>query len=436
MLIDDKDPSGLQPARTGRWYHGVTPDNRRALIAAFLGWTFDGYETYALVVVLTPLMQQLLSNRERADLPFWGGLAVGITLLGWAVGGVIGGAVADRVGRKRVMLFSVAAYAVCAGLTALAVNLPMLLALRFLTGLSLGSEWGTGTALIAETWPVRARAKAAGIMQAGFGFGSLLASGVWLGLSQLGPGGWRFVFLVGIMPALFTLYIRRRVTESSAWLEARRETGPGRGRPAITRMFSDPVCRRRVLLTLVLSLFSIGAYYTVSTSLPLYVSQLAAADGHAAIDRLTSLAGIGYNTGSIAGYVAGGFLADLLGRRRYIALYLVGAVAVTALLYLTTGSPVTVIWLSGLNGFFTLGIFAAFAIYLPELFPSSLRATAIGFVFNSTRIIAAIGPVVFGSLIIALHGVQDATAGLGCLYIVGAIVLPFLPETKGNAIPS
>jgi MFS family permease len=424
------------PARIGPWYREVTGGNRRALLAAFLGWGFDGYETFALVVVLRPMMHELLDGGQRAELPLWGGIAVGVTLLGWAVGGVAGGIIADYVGRKRVMLVSILAYSLFAGLTALAQNLEMLIVLRLLTGLSLGSEWGTGTALIAETWPVRARAKGAGIMQAGFGFGALLASAVWLLLAPLGPGTWRIVFLAGIAPALVTLYIRRRVSESSAWRRARRTQAAAGERLTLVRVFQDPECRRRVLLTLVLSLFSLGAYYTVSTSLPLFVEQLADAEGRLDVDHLTSLAGVTYNAGSIAGYIAGGFAADLLGRRRYISLFLVGAVAATALLYFTTGSVEAVIVLAPVNGFFTLGVLAAFAIYLPELFPSAVRATAISFVFNSTRVVAALGPVVFGGLVLAFGGVASAAMILGSVYLVGLLALPFLPETRATVLPS
>ncbi|UQS25421.1 MFS transporter [Amycolatopsis thermalba] len=434
MALNDEETKPRLSANTGPWYRDVTAANWRSLFAAFLGWGFDGYETYALTVVLTPMLSQLLDPAQRANLPLWGGIAVGVTLLGWAIGGVIGGVIADRIGRKRVMLFSIAAYSAFAGLTALSQNLEMLLVLRFLTGLSLGSEWGTGTALIAETWPTRARSKAAGTMQAGFGFGALLASAVWLVLSEFGPGMWRVVFVLGVLPALFTLYVRRNVPESAVWQRSAGRDAAKRGRSTLAQVFHDRVSRRRVLLTLVLSLFSIGAYYTVSTSLPLFVRQLAGGAGQAGVDHLTSLAGITYTVGSIAGYIAGGFLADAIGRRRYIAVYLVGAVVTTAVLYLTADSATTVVWMAAVNGFFTLGMFAAFAIYLPELFRSRVRATAISFVFNSTRLIAAAGPIVFGNLVLAFGGVTKAAVILGSLYIVGLVVLPFLPETRAVSL--
>jgi len=435
----------------GPWYKNVTRANRRTLVAAFLGWGFDGYETFALVVVLVPMMQSLLNRGQLANLPLYGGIAVGTTLFGWAIGGVIGGILADYVGRKRVMVFSILAYAVFAGLTALAPTYLILLVLRFLTGLSLGSEWGTGTALIAETWPTRARAKAAGIMQAGFGVGSLLASLAWFVLNPFGPEAWRFIFLIGVIPALFALYVRARVPESATWrdaMHAKRWTATeadadgtvripqSKRRLTLVEIFSTPVSRRRVLLTLVLSVCSLSAYYTISTSLPLFVKELANAQGITHIGSLTSLAGIMYNSGAILGYIAGGFLADRMGRRAYIALFLIASVATTPLLYLTTTSLPWVIGLAAVNGFFTLGIFAAFAIYLPELFSSSVRATAISFVFNSTRVIAGVGPIVFGGLVIALGGVASAAVLIGCLYAVGLFVLPALPETNNRPIPA
>jgi len=435
-----RDPAMV--AVDGRpWYDGVSKKHVRTLLAAFLGWGFDGYETYALTVALVPIMTSLLNPGQQDDLALWGGVAVGVTLLGWAIGGVVGGALADYVGRKRVMLISIVAYSIFTGLTALSTSLEMLIALRFLTGLSLGSEWATGTALVAETWPTRARAKAAGFMQAGFGFGALLASVIWLNISDLGAGAWRLLFVFGLVPALATVYIRRSVDESSKWMKARHSTQNAPRQSSVRRftlreVFADPTCRRNALLTLVLSLFTLGAYYTVSTSLPLYIKQLAAAAGRTDIPHLTSLAGITYTTGSIIGYVAGGFVADRIGRRPYIAIYLVGSVVTTALLYYGAGSLRSAILLAGVNGFFSLGIFAAFAIYLPELFTSSVRATAIGFVFNSTRLVACIGPIVFGSMVLSFGGPERAAMIIGSTFLIGLLVLPWLPETRGTELPA
>src|SRR5882757_6938139 len=209
-----------------RWYDELTSMHWRVLRASFLGWIFDGYETLALVVVLAPMLHSVLTPEQAASTPVYAGIVIGITLLGWGLGGLIGGVLADYVGRKRMMLWSVFLYALFSGLTALSPNLFALCALRFLTGLAMGSEWSTGVALLSETWPERARAKGAGFLQSGFGWGTLLAAVTWWLVnrwSPLGDQSWRLMFVVGAIPALFTLYIRRAMAESEAWLKAVRE---------------------------------------------------------------------------------------------------------------------------------------------------------------------------------------------------------------------
>lgn len=244
----------------GPWYSDLTPAHWKILMAAFLGWVFDGYETYALVTVIGPAMVTLLSPSERSHIHAAAGLAIGITLLGWAVGGTIGGILADYIGRKRMLLISVVGYALFTGLTALSTSVDMLVALRFLTGLFLGSEWGTGNSLLAETWPNRARPKGAGFLQSGFGIGAFLAAAVWYFLRPLGPESWRYMFVVGILPALLVLYLRRQIDESEKWTQALQQkrwavteqTGQDSSgsRPfTLFQLFSDPVGRKRTLLS-------------------------------------------------------------------------------------------------------------------------------------------------------------------------------------------
>src|ERR1700688_3099608 len=208
------------------WYEGLTAMHWRVLKASFLGWIFDGYEALALVVVLGPMLHSVLSPPQAASPTTYAGLVIGITLLGWGTGGLIGGILADYVGRKRMMIWSVFFYALFSGITALSQTFFMFAALRFITGLAMGSEWSTGVTLLAETWPDRARPKGAGLLQSGFGWGTLLAALVWWAISRtnpLGPQSWRLMFVVGAIPALFTLYIRRAINESERCLKAIRE---------------------------------------------------------------------------------------------------------------------------------------------------------------------------------------------------------------------
>src|SRR5256885_6074128 len=179
----------------------------RALVASFLGWLFDGYETCALILVAPVALRQLLSPDQLASLPIYIGGLLAVTLVGWATGGIIAGVLADYIGRKRMLMLSILWYALFTGLTAFAASYTSLLILRFLTGLGLGAEWGPGTAILGESWPSRSRGRAASVLQSAIGVGLLLASGVWLFVAPLGPDAWRYMVLLGVLPALSVLWI-------------------------------------------------------------------------------------------------------------------------------------------------------------------------------------------------------------------------------------
>ena len=186
------------------------PVRRRALLSSFLGWMFDGYETSTLILVGFSAMTSLMHGASRSSMQLAVGTAMSSTLLGWAIGGMIGSVMADYIGRKRMLTIAIAGYSIFTGLTAFSATPEALIVLRFLTGLFLGSEWSTGTALVAETWPASERAKALGIMQSGYGFGFLLASLTWLvALPLLGQDAWRWMFVLGVLPAIVLLFCRR-----------------------------------------------------------------------------------------------------------------------------------------------------------------------------------------------------------------------------------
>jgi MFS family permease len=181
----------------------------RALAASWLGWMFDGYETYALVLVMALAVRQLLPPERLPNASVYMGGLLAATLLGWALGGVSAGVLADYIGRRRTLMLSILWYAVFAGLTALSRDYWSLLIFRFLTGLGLGAEWGPGTAIVAEFWPPASRGRAGGALHAAHGVGIFLASGIWLLLSPVGPSSWRYMFVIGILPAFLLLYVRR-----------------------------------------------------------------------------------------------------------------------------------------------------------------------------------------------------------------------------------
>jgi MFS family permease len=213
------------------WPSSVSGASWRALIAAWLGWMFDGYETYGLVLVMAPAVHQLLPPEALRRAPVYIGGLLAATMLGWATGGVAAGVVADYVGRRRTLMLSILCYAVFAGLAAISWDYWSLLTFRFLTGLGLGAEWGPGAAIVAEFWPRASRGRAGGALHAAYGVGLLLASGFWVLLNPLGPSSWRLMFVIGILPAFLLLYLRRQVDEPALWLAANR----GR-REALTRV--------------------------------------------------------------------------------------------------------------------------------------------------------------------------------------------------------
>lgn len=437
------------PTEGGPWYAGLTRRHRTVLAATFGGWTFDGYETFALIVVVGPMLTDLLHNPSPASLTFHAGLAIGLTLLGWGIGGIVGGILADYIGRKRMMTLAIFGYALFTGLTALSTSFEMLVAMRILTGIAMGSEWSTGTALIQETWPERARTKGAGFMQSGFGFGTLLAALVWYFLGSSGPHAWRWMFVIGIAPAFIILYIRRRLTESERWqtavAEKRWEATEGAAAAAhngkrpftLVEVLREPESRKAVLLTLIASLGTIVGWYAVSAFLATYVAEVATAH-HVDPTHWVHLSSILYNVGSILGYLVSGFVADAIGRKAFVGLIFAGSLVMTPVTYFWGhwGGVESLMVVALINGIFTLGGFAWFPIYLPELFSSSVRSTACSFVFNATRLIAWVGPIISGSLIAHFGSVSQAAVYMGLAYLLGLAVLPFLRETKGKGLPA
>jgi len=423
----------------------------RALIASWLGWMFDGYETYGLVLVMAPAVHQLLSPDRFPSAPLYiGGLLAG-TMVGWAVGGVVAGVIADYVGRRRTLMLSILCYAVFAGLAAISWDYWSLLLFRFLTGLGLGAEWGPGAAIVAESWPPASRGRAGGVLHAAHGVGLLLASGVWLLLNPLGPSSWRFMFVIGILPALLLLYVRRQVDEPTLWiaanadrLEARKRLGSGGISPedqalvqfTLVQVFSNPMLRRRVAYLLLMSIASVVGFWSAAAWVPEYAAQVSAQTSSQSHLSASSAALI-FSTGAIFGYIVLGLSADSLGRKPTIWLYYLGALIVSLCLFLFARDRYLLLLLVAVSGLFTSGQFAWMTIYLPELFPTRVRGTAMSLVFDSSRFIAGMGPLVAGWLIASLGGIGTAAATMSLIYLIGLIATPLAgPETKGRPLPT
>jgi len=433
------------------WYRSLTTGQWRTLIAANLGWLFDGYETYALILTVGAAMHSLLEPGQYSQIPGYAGTIIAITLLGWGIGGICGGVLADYIGRKRTMIYAILAYSLLTGLTALSFSWISFALLRFAVGIAIGSEWATGSSMMAELWPQDARGKGAGLMQCGLGIGFFLASFVWLFVSGFGPDAWRYMFVIGILPALLTLWIRTSIDESKVWqqTDARRREARARkasgaalsaeetalNRFTVADLFAEPETRRRTILVFLMSLTTTLAWWGISSWVPPYIASVAVKNGLPG-PQWASYAGMAYNFGAILGYGSLGFLADRFGRKPIAMLYFAVAFLMTPVLFLWTQDLTLLLVAAAVNAFFTLGQYSWMPVWLPELFPTRSRATGLAFTFNAPRFIAFLGPLFAGVLIVQFGGYSHAAMTIACIYILGFCVAPFLPETNGKPLPS
>jgi MFS family permease len=433
------------------WYESLNRKQWSTLLAANLGWLFDGFENYALILTVGPALRQLLDPSQHAQIPFFVGTIIAINLLGWGIGGMLGGIMADYIGRKRMMVVAILAYSVMTGLSAFSFNWWSFAILRCLVGIAVGSEWATGSSMMAELWPDRARGKGAGLMQCGLGIGFFIASLVWLFIAPLGEDSWRYMYIIGVLPALLTLWIRRSIPESELWEEVKacREAAQARKDRGETLseaerqmttftlgdLFSDPVTRGRTILVFLMSLTTTVGFWSISTWVPPFIGTLAAKEGLPAA-TWASYAGMAYTAGSITGYIALGFLADWIGRKPVTILFFVLAYALTPVLFFSTQDLRTLLLLAFVNAIFSNGQYTWMPVWLPELYPTRMRATALAFAFNAPRFLAFLGPLMAGTIIVAFGGYGQAAMVLASIYILGIVVAPFLPETKGKPLPT
>jgi MFS family permease len=414
---------------------------KRALFSSFIGWMFDGFETSTLILVGSAAMLSLLPAPGPDQVRLAVGTALGATLIGWAVGGTIGSIMADYIGRKKMLMISIAGYCVFTGLTALSTSMTMLVALRFLTGMFLGTEWSAGTALVAETWPDWARAKALGVMQSGYGFGFFLAAGLWLVIQPYaGAEGWRLMFVIGVIPAIALIYVRRKVPESRLWLDAVKKDNAqpvdesGARKPTFVEMFNDKGAFVRFAAVLAMASITVSVFYGISALTGPHVGAIAARSGLTA-SAWASISALVYNAGSILGYITAGFLADAIGRKPYMYLSFLGAVLSGILMFVVPPTLTATLIGVFILGVFTLGVFSWMPIYLPELFHTRVRSTASGIIFNLARLVAFPLPILTAFLYSRLGGYQPTVLALTLLYGIAILVLTTLPETKGQALP-
>jgi len=432
------------------WYQSLNRSQWNTLFATNLGWLFDGYEVYALILTVGVALHQLLDPTQYARIPVYAGTIIATTLFGWGVGGMIGGILADYIGRKRTMMLAILAYSLTTGLSALAWSWGSFAVLRFIVGIAIGSEWATGASITAELWPDKARGRGAGLMQCGLGIGFFVASLVWVFVSPNGPSAWRYMFVLGVLPGLCTLWIRRGIPESPVWehTHQRRQAATARKKKgakldaddhALTRftlveLFADSTVRARLVVVFLMSLATTLAWWGISSFVPPYVASVAAKAGLPG-PAWAGYTGMAYNLGAILGYISLGFFADVVGRKPVVLVFYAAALLMTPVLFLWTHNLDLLLVVAGVNGFFTLGQYSWMPVWLPELFPTRVRATGVAFAFNTPRFVAFIGPLIAGTLIVNFGGFGNAAVTISFIYVVGFLATLLLPETRGKPLP-
>jgi len=413
----------------------------RSGIAAWLGWLFDGLDMHLYTLVATPFVAQLLATgqHDRA-VDYYSSIIQASFLVGWALGGGLFGRLGDRLGRARALMLTILTYACFTGLSFFAQTWWQLMLCRFLAALGVGGEWAVGAALLSETWPRRWRPWVAATLQTAVNLGVLLAMLAVFVLSLIPLGGahgyyqYRVVFLVGVLPALLVLWIRRAVPEPEEW-HAARASSP-QSVPGIGQLFRGQV-RRITVLTMAVCALSLSAHWAFMFWFIQHLRKLPGVAAWSDVEktRFQTVAMVLVMLASIVGNYLAAAIARWLGYRRAIVLMLLGyCVAMTATYGVVRGPWSVLAWLVGPG--LCQGVFGLFTMYLPPLFPTLLRTTGAGFCYNIGRIVAAFGTVYFGVLAASGNGglladVQSNRLALlysSVLFIPAAAAAMLLPE--------
>lgn len=411
-----------QESAQAPWYRGIDPVAWRALFASGAGWMLDGMDVMLYAVALGPIKAEFgLTDAEA------GGVA-SVTLLAAAVGGSLGGLLADRFGRVRMLMISILVYSVFTGMMATAHSVTMLVLWRTLVGFGMGGEWSCGAVLVAETWPAKHRGKAIGLMQSGFAIGYILAALLAAGI--VSRWGWRPLFVVGIAPALLTLWIRRNLPEPTIWSK---QASPERGLTGALPILARPPYLGRAVIATACCTVLLCAYWGLFTWMPSYLSR-PLADGGAGLSVTKSMLWIvTTQIGAFFGYASFGFIADKFGRKPTFLVFVLGAAVVVPIYGWSAKSETTLLIVGPFMGFFGHGYFSVFGSMLAELFPSAIRATAQGMCYNAGRAASAAAPWTIGYLT-AKIGLGPTLGMTSVLYVIGAALVLFLPETRGKEI--
>jgi MFS family permease len=407
----------------------ATPAQRRTLLAASLGWALDAFDAMLYSLVLALLMHDLGMSKTVA------GFLGTLTLLASGVGGMFFGFLADRIGRKQALTASILTYSVCSFASGLATSVAMLAAARFVLGLGMGGEWNTGATLVAESWPTEFRAKAIALVQSSWAPGFAVAALVAAPVAHY--FGWRAVFFVGILPAVVTLWMRRSVPESEMWQQQATRAKAGdahdeKARASLGAIFRPPYVKYTFAL-LLFNFFLLFSWWGLFTWMPPYLALPVEQGGRGfGIMGMSTLMVLLNLFGMFPGYVSFGWVADYVGRRKAFFIYtFVPSLLIP--LYAAARSPIALLALGGAVAFFGTGAFSGSGIMGSEIFPTAVRARALGFTYNGARMLSALAPLIIGRVGQA-KGLGWAFYLCAAGYLLAALTTTQLPETKGKQL--
>jgi MFS family permease len=417
-------------AAAAPWYRTITSEQWHVLAAAKLGWMLDALDFMLYTMALGQLRSYFMFDDAVA------GFLGTATLVMSGAGGLIFGWVADRFGRTRALMATIVIFSLASLGAATSQSVLQLLFWRTVLGIGMGGEWASGAVLVGETWPAHLRNKAISIMQSGWAIGYIMAAvfaALILGNARFGNEGWRWLFVVGVLPALFTLWVRRNVQESRSW-SARAATPKARANP-FKVIFGRELLGRTILIIL-LGGATQFAYFGLFFWLPPFLAR-PVEQGGAGMGVVGSLQWIVLmQIGAYFGYLTFGFIADRLGRRRTFVLFMIAA-AIIAPVYgrLAATSPTALLVLSPLLGYFGHGYFSMFGGFVAELYPTEVRATGQGTSYNLGRTLGAFAPYSVG--VIATWpgvGIGLALTSTSLFFLLAAVLIFTLPDRSGQAL--
>jgi MFS family permease len=423
------------------------------LFAAWLGWGFDIFDGLLFNFVAPSCVPTLLgvplgTPEARQVSLFWTGALSAVLLLGWAVGGIVFGRLADTLGRTKTLLLTMALYSLGTAACAFAPNIWFLLACRVVASLGIGGEWAAGAAMVAEVVPEHRRVEAGALLYTSAPIGLFLATQVtWFIQGVAMPGqpetSWRVVFLLGLVPAAVALAVRVFVKEPERWAAA-----AGSVPPSLADLFRSPELRARTASGLLMAVTALAMWWSVNAFLPVVASGLAeveaqsrglsAAETTGLKESWKALSTNVFNVGGLVGTLLTVPIAKRFGRKPMFALYFVASAAAIFATFGLPLEPSVRLWGYLPIGLAVFGVFGAFTYYLPELFPTRLRGTGAGFCYNAGRVFTAAGPFLVGA--IASRQVDALSTALGLLFwvgvvpVVGLLAMPLVVETRGQAL--